>query len=304
MKKLIIILISVILVGVVFLGGVAFLGVERYVYNSYVTAIEENDVEKIALLEKFPYINLDRPGGEGWIFSFLVELSCDTPLETACAAGNLDVVEDLISRGADAGKTRDGYFTPIYHVLAEPHESDLEMLKLLIENGADPSGMTETSDLSDHSLQRISCRFVTTDQDPVDQMRFVAGPYEKEVANQSVEIYQYLQEKTGTEGLVDELGITTLMNAVALKNTALVEYLLENGSDVNQSDIRNETAIFYTVLPKDAIYDDAWRKEIFDLLVLHGADLAVKNIEGMTALDYAKQEGDELMVSLLQEAME
>ena len=113
-----------------------------------------------------------------------------------------------------------------------------------------------------------------------------------------------MQEKTGTEGLVDELGITTLMNAVALKNTALVEYLLENGSDVNQSDIRNETAIFYTVLPKDAIYDDAWRKEIFDLLVLHGADLAVKNIEGMTALDYAKQEGDELMVSLLQEAME
>ena len=119
-----------------------------------------------------------------------------------------------------------------------------------------------------------------------------------------MEIYQYLQEKTGTEGLVDELGETTLMHAVSLKNTALAEYLLESGNDVNQADVRNETAIFYLVDNEDVIYDDAWRREIFDLLMLHGADLTVKNIEGMTVLDYAKQEGDAFMVSLLQEEME
>lgn len=247
---------------------------------------------------------MNRTGGEGWIFSFLSEVSCNTPLEAACAAGNLEVAKDLISRGADAGKTRAGYFSPIYHILDEPHESDLEMVQLLIENGADPSGMTETSNLSEHSLQRISSRFVTTDQDPVNQKRFVAGPYDTEVANQSVEIYQYLQEKTGTEGLVDELGETTLMHAVSLKNTALAEYLLETGNDVNQADVRNETAVFYLVDNEDVIYDDAWRREIFDLLMLHGADLTVKNIEGMTVLDYAKQEGDAFMVSLLQEEME
>ena len=67
---------------------------------------------------------------------------------------------------------------------------------------------------------------------------------------------------------------------------------------------RNETAIFYLVDSKDILYSDVWRKEIFNLLMLHGADLTVKNIEGMTVLDYAKQEGDDLMVSLLREAMQ
>lgn len=163
--------------------------------------------------------------------------------------------------------------------------------------------MTATSDFDEHSLQVTSCTFVTTNQDPEDQLNFVAGSYDVASAERSVEIYQYLQEKAGVEGVADELGITTLMNAVSRKNTALVEYLLETKNDVNQADVCNETAIFYLVDSKDIIYSDVWRKEIFNLLMLHGADLTVKNIEGMTVLDYAKQEGDDLLASLLQEAM-
>ncbi len=78
MKKLTIPVVVVVLAALL---GLAFLGVERYTYNSYVTAIGNNDTDKIASLENFPYLNLNRTGGEGWIFSFLSEVSCNTPLE-------------------------------------------------------------------------------------------------------------------------------------------------------------------------------------------------------------------------------
>ena len=98
---------------------------------------------------------------------------------------------------------------------------------------------------------------------------------------------------------MDELGETPLMYAVSCKNIELVNYLLESGHDVNELDIRGENALFYLVDSKSVIYDDSWRKEVFDLLIKYDIDIMQKNIDGMTVSEYAVEEGDSYMVSLL-----
>ena len=281
---------------------IVLLGAERCLYNSYIIAIEKNDEKKIDKIQDMPFISLNRCGGEGWMLSFLSEVECYTPLEAACIAGNLESAETLISRGADAGKTREGHFSTVYLILQTTHANDLENLKLLIANGANPTGMTKTSALDENSLQQISCRLVTTDQDSNENV-FAAGTYQEETAAQSVEIYRYLEQEIGQDAPTNEVGETTLMHAVSFKNIALVEYLLENGSSVNQSDEHGQTAIFHLVDEEGIVYDDAWRKEIFDLLIHAGADLTVKDKDGLSVLEYAERAGDDYMVSLLRDAM-
>ena len=62
-RRMLLIVITIIIILV--------LGVERYMYNNFVAAIQNQDSEKIEQLIELHYINLNRRGGEGWSFSFL-----------------------------------------------------------------------------------------------------------------------------------------------------------------------------------------------------------------------------------------
>ena len=289
-RRMLLIVITIIIILV--------LGVERYMFNNFVAAIQNQDSEKIEQLIELPYINLNRRGGEGWSFSFLTEITAMTPLEAACETGNIEVAEKLIEHGANAADFDYGYFSPVYITLQTEHDNDLEMLKLLIENGADPRGMCASEIMDENSLLQISRRHVTSDLN-ASPIIFEASGYEYDKAVKTVEIYKYLESVNEEKNPVDELGETPLMYAVSCKNIELVNYLLESGHDVNELDIRGENALFYLVDSKSVIYDDSWRKEVFDLLIKYDIDIMQKNIDGMTVSEYAVEEGDSYMVSLL-----
>ena len=77
----------------------------------------------------------------------------------------------------------------------------------------------------------------------------------------------------------DEFGYNPLAAAVSYQHVALVNYLLDKGANVNLLDSDGESPIFYCE-----------SREMAEILVQHGADLHVKNLEGQTLLDRAEED--------------
>lgn len=92
----------------------------------------------------------------------------------------------------------------------------------------------------------------------------------------------------------DELGMTALMRACRDGNFEAVVSLLDQGADLNLTNVDGNGALWLTCYANDA--------RILCSLVAHGADLDHQNSTGATALIYAASAGKTEMVSLLLEA--
>uniref|UniRef100_A0A8C8AXH0 Ankyrin repeat and EF-hand domain containing 1 n=1 Tax=Otus sunia TaxID=257818 RepID=A0A8C8AXH0_9STRI len=57
-----------------------------------------------------------------------------TPLMTACASGNIDIVQYLLEKGADVNATDNFMWTPLHHACYNGH---LEVAELIVKAGAD-----------------------------------------------------------------------------------------------------------------------------------------------------------------------
>tara|TARA_Y100000588_G_scaffold77096_1_gene80376 strand:+ start:81 stop:467 length:387 start_codon:yes stop_codon:yes gene_type:complete len=89
----------------------------------------------------------------------------------------------------------------------------------------------------------------------------------------------------------DKNGVTPLHHAVRFRSPAAVDILIRNGADVNRPCRRSGS----TPLHRDVTYTGApstagkvtEHREIIELLVAAGADSALANRDGRTALDFA-----------------
>ncbi|RMG00336.1 MAG: ankyrin repeat domain-containing protein, partial [Acidobacteria bacterium] len=77
----------------------------------------------------------------------------------------------------------------------------------------------------------------------------------------------------------DDYGRTLLMGAACNNDKSVVEYLLENGRDVNAKNSNGWTALMYAA--------KGGCKEIVELLIEKGADVNAQDEAGWTALMYA-----------------
>jgi ankyrin repeat protein len=71
-------------------------------------------------------------------------------------------------------------------------------------------------------------------------------------------------------------GTTALIEACALGALEIVEYLIENGADVNQADNSRKTPLMHACVRGDA--------RVVEMLIKHGADKKAKDISGNTCL--------------------
>ena len=82
---------------------------------------------------------------------------------------------------------------------------------------------------------------------------------------------------------------TPMLEAAFVRKTAVVEALLEAGSDINATSHSGRTALMYTAQNGDAA--------TLRVLAEHGADLQLRNKDGKSALDLAAN--DEVKEQLL-----
>ena len=78
-----------------------------------------------------------------------------TPLYSAANKGYLEIVKLLIENGADINKSNNDGWTPLYSAADKGH---LEVVKLLIENGAD---INKSNNNGWFTLLFIECLFNT-----------------------------------------------------------------------------------------------------------------------------------------------
>ncbi|MDR3200076.1 MAG: ankyrin repeat domain-containing protein [Spirochaetales bacterium] len=93
----------------------------------------------------------------------------------------------------------------------------------------------------------------------------------------------------------DSYGGTALHGAMFIKNAEIVKLLIQHGYDVNAIGPRNG----YTPL-HDAIW--ANYPEGAKLLIVAGADAAIKNHDGLTPLELARKDGKKELIGILEQA--
>ena len=120
---------------------------------------------------------------------------------------------------------------------------------------------------------------------PTDDLYLAAGK------GNVMEVRKLLKQGIDPNAAVDASGITALMQAAMIGDTAIVKLLLNKGANVNAKEQSGMTALMNA-----AAFGDA---EMVKLLIDKGADIHTTNNEGITALSQAKVAKKEDIVNLL-----
>ncbi|MGX3009998.1 ankyrin repeat domain-containing protein [Helicobacter sp. 23-1044] len=181
--------------------------------------------------------------------------SSSTPLELAVVNGNLEMVKFLVENGADVNFG----LGALKFALTEYGYDSKEITRFLIQNGADISSIS-VFDIID-VLDRVNTQMI-------DVL----------VAN-GVDI-----DKKNDEGK------SILLYLASLRWFDAIEPIIENGANVNLKDNKGNTAL---ALVSRYLYDnEKYEKTQIDViksLIKHGADINAKDEFGKSALDYLKQ---------------
>jgi serine/threonine protein kinase len=182
-----------------------------------------------------------------------------TPLLTAIAAGNLDQVKSLISKGADVNAVSADGTTPL--MLAA--ESNAPIVEALLAAGA----QVETQDTRGRTaLYRASA------EGKEDAMRLL------------------IDRQANVNTRASDLK-TPLIEAVANGKLGAAQLLIDHSADVNLADANNTTPLMFAAEKDPA--------EIVKLLLTHGAKRGVKDSRGRIAFQIAVENKNAAAIQLL-----
>ena len=226
-----------------------------------------------------------------------------TALLTATQNRYYQLGKYLLGRGADPSIANQGGWTPLYiatdnrniesgdYPTRQPDMDHMEYIELLLDHGADPHARmmssTETRTIFTHQWLREEG----------------ATPFWRAAQSGDTELLQRLLDAGADPLIATDNGTTALMVAAGIgwvegvtyewsreQNVQTVKWLLELGPDLNARDKDGRTALMGAA--------HKGRNEIVQMLVDHGADMAVRdvgsrdsihNLFGKTwqAIDYA-----------------
>src|SRR5215813_1622249 len=203
-----------------------------------------------------------------------------TALRDAALAGNLEVLQLLLDRGAAVnGKDKNGEGVLIQTV----RHDQFEPVEMLLNAGADVKAADE------HGMTVL--------------MNAARADFRSDVGTR-LRLLKLLMTHGADVRSKDEDGRTALHYSVVQymsesggfkAKSEIVRLLLENGADVNAPDKRGNTALM------DTIHTYEGTAEIPQLLVEKGADVNLANDEGVTPLMFAAEEGRSDVATLLLE---
>ena len=206
----------------------------------------------------------------------LAEADWATPLCYALRGGDVETVEYLIQQGA----TINGFEKNLFIAA----DDDYDMIRLLLENGADPAMAPE----------------VHSDEGRLfDLIRSFGGKAaDRQHANEEL-VYLCRGDRGGNPDEVkrwlsigadvnfqDHKGKTALHRAAKAGFIETIEILLDSGASVELADAKGETALFDAV--RSTIKDREKRTLAIRTLLKAGADVRAENRRGQTPLSVAE----------------
>jgi len=201
-----------------------------------------------------------------------------TPLSLAVREGKKDVVEFLLSKGADVN-AQDGIGWPALVVAVEGGYP--EVVRILLANGADVNVRDQTGEtpMSTAKMHKDTAMMDILKQAPAiprkDTIFRACGDGDLN------RVKTLLKEDPHVANVTNPFGRTPLHFAVLADSNELVALLLEKGADANVKDKNGETALHLAA--------SLCRPEIVKLLLGNKADVNAKTKGGWTPLRCAEE---------------
>ena len=222
------------------------------------------------------------PVGEPHTFEHS-ETAWATPLCYAVMGGNLAIVELLISQGATIKPNSERLLD--YAV----SEDRVEITKLLLENGADPS--TAPRILDDTSEMRVLLKAHGVPPMDINAKNHMGWPplvYACRGDNgEHPDEIQRLLELDADIDVRNDKGKTGLHCAAKAGFLKVTNLLIEKGATLDATDNDGETPLFEAI--RSTIKSDKKQRATLEALLIKGADPNVKNRKGLTPLQVAQK---------------
>ena len=193
-----------------------------------------------------------------------LDYDIELPLILACKEGNYQVAEALLKKGADPNKYYEGGFTAAEALFAGNPLNELEMIKLLVNYGAD---VTIAESASSPLFEAARKMIYTNSEERKDYL---------------AECIEYLLMYD--KNLVDENGISILHYAVMADNISLIKQLLEDEKQLINLTIDNGQTVLFEAVKNNSF-------EVVNLLIKSGLEKNIVDSTGRTAYDYAVENG-------------
>lgn len=172
-----------------------------------------------------------------------VESGPERPLSVACKTGNLKMVELLIAYGATAEPCYEAGWSPLFETIFYYQPEDVEIVKLLLENG------TDTIDDTDYELPVFIAAEMFPEEYDSERANgtYYKGGYREDIAKGITEIVKILLDERSINIQHDGHKKTLLILATERENIYLAEYLVSEGCDIQIKDKYGKTAYDYAV---------------------------------------------------------
>lgn len=202
--------------------------------------------------------------------------SHDSPLRIAVLRGNADIVELLLSKGANPNER---YVTGMGPLHEAARQGSADSVKVLVKYGADVNG--GSGEFRHRPLcfasSREAAEALIAGGARIDfKDKYSSTPLHSIAAYGYTEAAKVLLSHDADISAKDTAGWTPLHRAVESGQVKMVELLISEGADINAKDTRGLT-------PLNLAIDSDWglksnRKEVAKVLLSHGAEYTIRDV--------------------------
>lgn len=216
----------------------------------------------------------------------------NTPLHIAVLEAKVDILQYLITNGADINAKNRQSMSPLYYACLE---KKTDVVQMLVQHGADvntqPSALLRIAMNGDRDLVQI---LLTAGAD-VDVLESGGTPLQQACYNGHVDVAEILIQHGADPNKPGWRGQTPLMMATLNGKPEAVRLLLEQGADPDLKDSQYGWTALYAAI----FTSQEGGTEAAKLLIQHGADIYIRVKDGDTPILNASRKGLTEVVDLL-----